>query len=195
MASTASVTIRSVPSGQSVHINSQQVGRTPISMSGLKVQQYNVEVSFPRGSWECNVQGKPGYRALIDARESDLGYRLDISTQPGGSAIFVDGAYVGMTPVFQRDSRGSSIPGYQQDALKVPLLPAGTHTLRVMAIPDFDFGPEQNFEFEFQIHKDRTLRVEIFNRKAVFGNGEIIQSNPFEMFNKGDPFEELDNLK
>jgi hypothetical protein len=205
LAKTASMTIRSLPSNMSVIIDGQQKGKTPFKLDGLAPKNATVKVKFNRGEWDCMVALKAGYRAVVDARESDLGRDLLISSQPFGASVFLDGNYVGETPVGQlvKQQKKWLFKKNTQPAvgkLRVPLVPIGKHTLRVVAVPDMALGLEYQLKFEIK-NKERSVNIDLFNNRHEFSDGESgkIIIDPFKVFdespdkNSKDPFDELDD--
>jgi len=193
MATTASITIRSLPSNQQVLINNLIKGRTPLKIDGLSIKDYDVQVQFSKGTWQCDVKAKQGQRAVMDARESDLGYDLFISSTPKGASVFVDGDYVGMTSVgvteykvkkrwFRKDKKTKK---YDSELL-VPLIPPGKHRLRILAVPDLDMGLEYEFSFDIKT-QNRFVDVNIFKQTHQFTDGETGKK-------KKDPFKALDGF-
>ena len=197
MASTSSMTIRSIPSNQAVIIDGQSKGITPVKLDGLTPKEYDVQVQFDKGTWQVPVKIKKGQRAIIDARETDLGYNLFIASKPKAASVFLDGDYVGITSFgvtdynvekkwFGRDKKTKS---YAEEFM-IPLIPRGKHKLRVLVVPD-DEGPDMNWEYEFDFtikDKDRFVDINLFKNSHSFTNGErgtIIK----------DPFDELNDMK
>jgi len=195
--STFSMTIRSIPSDKSVIINGQRKGRTPVKLDGLTSKEINVQVQFDRGAWEYTVKAKKGQRAIIDARETDLGYNLYITSKPKAASVFLDGNYVGITSfgvtgynvkkrLFRKDTKTKS---YGEE-LKILQVPCGKHTLRVLVVSD-DQGPDMDWEYEFDFtisDSERFVDVDLLRNKHIFQDGEkgsIIK----------DPFEEFDDSK
>ena len=195
--STSSMTIRSIPSNQAVVIDGQTKGKTPVKLDGLTPKEYDVQVQFDRGTWQYKVQTKKGQRAIIDARETDLGYNLYVSSKPKAASVFLDGDYVGITSfgvtdynVKKRLFRKNKKTKSYAEELYIPLIPLGKHTLRVLIVPD-DEGPDMNWEYEFDFtirDSERFVDVDLFRNKHIFQDGE-----------KGskikDPFEEFDDIK
>ncbi|HIB04328.1 MAG TPA: hypothetical protein EYO18_01155 [Candidatus Marinimicrobia bacterium] len=69
--------------------------------------------------------------------------------------------------------------------LRIPIVTKRKYTIRIVAMPDFDFGSNQVMVFEFVVRDgERHVDVDIFNGKAVFNDGEKIVKTR-------DPFEEL----
>lgn len=188
LASTSSMTIRSLPSNQTVIINGRDRGQTPLKLDGLKENKYDVQIQFKKGTWECNVNAKNGYRAVMDARESDLGYNLFIASIPKGASVFLDGNYVGMTSIGVSEikvkkklfKKNKIIKSFENE-LKIPLVPRGEHTLRILAVPDMDMGWEYEFNFDI-VDSKRSVYVDLFKNKHIFQDGEKGEKikDPFE---------------
>lgn len=182
--------VSSLPSKRMVLIDSKRMGFTPLKIDGIPEGMHNIQVVFDRGAWECRGESLIGYRNLINARESELGYDFYIASEPAGASVFLDDSYVGMTSakipkqkkVWFRKKKDFS------NQLKVPLVPIGKHHIRIIALPDIDFGGEQTMEFDFVINnEERFVEVDVFGGKAVFQDGEEITRE------KIDPFQELDS--
>ena len=195
--STSSMTIRSIPSNQAVVIDGQTKGKTPVKLDGLTPKEYDVQVQFDRGTWQYKMQTKKGQRAIIDARETDLGYNLYVSSKPKAASVFLDGDYVGITSfgvtdynVEKRLFRKNKKTKSYAEELYIPLIPRGKHTLRVLIVPD-DEGPDMNWEYEFDFtirDSERFVDIDLFRNTHIFQDGE-------KGSNIKDPFEEFDDLK
>jgi hypothetical protein len=205
LSKTASMTVRSLPSNMSVIIDGKERGKTPFKLDGLAPKNANVKVQFNRGEWDCMVDLKAGYRAVVDARESDLGKDVLISSIPFGASVFLDGNYVGETPVGQlakQQKKGLFKKNIQPAVgkLRVPLVPKGSHTLRVVAVPEMEMGLE--YEFKFNINnRERSVNIDLFSNRHEFSDGESGSKtrDPFDELNNNDgdskdPFDELDNF-
>ncbi len=205
LSKTASMTVRSLPSNMSVIIDGKERGKTPFKLDGLAPKNVNVKVQFNRGEWDCMVDLKAGYRAVVDARESDLGKDVLISSIPFGASAFLDGNYVGETPVGQlaKQQKKGLFKKNTQPAvgkLRIPLVPKGSHTLRVVAVPEMEMGLE--YEFKFNINnRERSVNIDLFSNSHEFSDGERGSKtrNPFDELNNNDgdskdPFDELDNF-
>ena len=184
MAETGAYAIRSLPAGAEVRLGGQSIGRTPLKVDNVPPGEYAVEVVFERGGWSCSAPAQSGYRTLVDAREDDLGHDLWIASRPHGAVVFMDGSYVGVTSLDVVDTRK---PGWGQQVkgtptqLRIPLVPRGKHVLRLVAMPDLDFGPEQQIEFEFDMGgQERVLQIDIFTRKVTVDDGSVIRQSPGE---------------
>ena len=173
-ATTGSFVITSIPSRMPVTIDDKRVGRTPLKVDSLQEGNHPVQVTFPTGIWECNAPAEAGYRNRITARESDLPTDLWIESAPTGAAVYLDDAYVGTTS--RAPSRKSDEGVDYSNQLKIPAVPEGKHTLKLIAVPDFDFSPSQVFEFDFEIRDtSRYVKASILLQKAFWGNGEVSQ--------------------
>ena len=197
LASTSSMTIRSIPSNQPVVIDGQVKGKTPLKLDGLKPKEYDVQVQFNRGTWQYVVHTKKGQRAIIDARETDLGYTLYVSSKPKAASVFLDGDYVGITSVGVTDynikkklfRKNKKTKSYAEE-LSIPLVPRGKHTLRVLIVPD-DEGPDMNWEYEFDFtisDSERAVDIDLFRNKHTFQDGEKGEK-------ERDPFDELEKIE
>jgi uncharacterized protein YegL len=184
MAETGSFAIRSLPSGRQVRFGGRIAGRTPLKLDNVAVGDHAVEVLFDRGSWDCTAPARTGHRTYIDARESDLGFDLWVTSRPHGAVVFLDSSYVGTTSL---DLVDTGVPGWGQtvkDApgqLRIPLVPRGDHLLRLVAMPDIDFGPEQEAEFLFDMgQRERVLQVEIMRHRVLVDDGTVLKQSDGE---------------
>lgn len=196
ISTTSSLVIKSLPSGMNVIIDGITRGKTPLKLDGLFPKESLVQIGFNKGIWDCDVALKEGCRSIIDARDSDLGQNLYISSEPLGVSIFLDGNYMGETPYEvktekKRFSRNKKI--YAKTC--IPLIPKGLHTLKVIGAPEADIGLDYTLEFEIK-NKDRFIHINVFNKNHLFSDGESGSSsnNPFNDKSLKDPFEQLDEL-
>ena len=167
LSTSGALSLRSLPDGRGVVVNGRRVGMSPVKLDALEPGKYQVQVMFSRGTWACEVPVKRGHRTVVDARESDLGGELVIASMPPNANVFLDGTYVGTTSIAPLNP-GAGQMGWIQAALgdarqlRVSRVPYGGHKLKFRAIPDFDFGPEQEFEVEIQLtDSESVLYVEI----------------------------------
>ncbi len=171
-AATGSFVVTSIPSGRPVKINGRQMGNTPLKIENLPEDNHSVEVSFSLGVWQCTAPAKAGHRNTITARASELPTDLWIESAPTNAAVYLNGSYVGTTARVPSRKTESGIDYSNQ--LKVPSVPRGTHTLKLIAVPDFDFSPSQVFEFEFTVGTGpRYVNASIFTQTARWNNGEM----------------------
>ena len=190
-----SYAIRSLPKGRAVRVGGRVVGHTPVKLDNWPQGDHEIEVEFDRGIWQGTAPAVPGQRTIVDAREDDLGYDLWVISRPHGATVFLDDAYVGLTSLYPVQAGGKKwgkkvIERGRQ--LRIPLVPKGKHALRLLAMPDFDFGPEQEIAFEISIEdRERVLLVDILQGRLLWGDGrkvKLLRSMP-----NTDPFEELDS--
>jgi uncharacterized protein YegL len=156
------LSVRSLPDGRKVLVNAREEGFSPAKLDALTPGTYRVQVFFENGTWNYEVPVEQGRRTMVDARESDLGAELVIASLPSNASVFLDGAYVGVTAIAQLPvSAGER--GWEQAALqdtrqlRVARVPYGVHRLKFRAIPEFDFGSEQEFEVEIQVGGPRMV--------------------------------------
>ena len=207
LSTTASMTVRSLPSFKKVIIDGKYKGMTPLKLENLKPGMRNISVEFGRGDWSCNTQLEMGYRTIIDARESDIGYDVFVSSTPLGASVFLDGNYIGDTPISnlgQKKKKGlfrKKDDWSHSNNLRIPLVPSGEHKLKVIAVPEMEMGFEYEFEFSVK-NRDRSVHVDLFELSYNFKNGEkgIKSKDLFDMFDaenensSSDPFKELEGF-
>ena len=110
--------------------------------------------------------------------------------------MFIDDAYGGMTalyPVSTSDKKWHKKVANDERQLRIPLIPRGNHVLRIIAMPDFDFGPEQELVFPLVIDdKERVISIDILRGRLLYEDGtkERVRRNE----GADDPFGELDEL-
>lgn len=181
MAQTGAYAIRSLPSGREVRLAGKPLGRTPLKVDSVPPGEYALEIAFKRGTWRCQAPAQSGYRTMVDAREDDVGFDLWIASQPHEAVVFLDGNYMGTTgsSIVDTDSRKWGKKVKQDPAqLHIPLVPKGPHSLRLLALPDFDFGPEQQIAFEFDMAgRERVLQVDILSRRILVDDGTVMQQS------------------
>lgn len=173
MSDTGSFTVTSVPGGRPVTVNGVSVGRTPVKIDSRPPGRYDIRVAFQNGTWECSAESRPGYRSLIQARESDLPTDLIVESAPHGAAVFIDGTYAGLTTIVP--SRKTASGRDTSNQLRIPSLSRGVHHMKIVAVPDFDFSGSQVMEFDFTMGSiTRYVNVLVFMGRAEFGDGEVI---------------------
>ncbi len=187
------LSVRSLPAQLPVKVDGIEAGRTPLKIEDLEPGKHLVTVAFPKGgAWECSFDAKPSHHIVVDARESDLGSDLRIASNPKQASVFIDGNYVGITskaPVATVKRRFRKDEKIYSRELMMPYLLPGRHQMRIIAMPDINFGGSQVFDFEFSMGSiDREVDIDIFNRISTFSDREVIRGD------KADPFEELDKL-
>jgi len=156
------LSVRSLPDGRKVLVNEREEGASPVKLDALAPGTYRVQVFFENGTWACEIPVKEGQRTVVDARESDLGAELVIASLPTDASVFLDGAYVGVTaiaPLRVKAGKKGWVQAALQDGrqLRVARVPYGVHRLKFRAIPEFDFGSEQEFEVEIQVGAPRIV--------------------------------------
>lgn len=181
---TGAYTICSLPSGCEVRLAGQLLGSTPLKVDNVPPGEYPIEIAFKRGTWRCQAPAQSGYRTLIDAREGDLGFDLWIASRPHGAMVFLDGNYVGATSlsvVNTKDKKWGRKVKQDPAQLRIPLVPPGRHLLRLLALPDVDFGPEQQIEFEFDMAgQERVFQIDILTRRIRVDDGTVFKQSPGE---------------
>ncbi|RKX77843.1 MAG: hypothetical protein DRP87_07955 [Spirochaetes bacterium] len=172
-----SYVISSLPPGRAVRIDGRSYGRSPVKIDGFDAGTHTVEVDFEKGTWTCRAESRAGYKTVIRARESDIPADLWIETEPHRSSVYIDGEFVGFSAMVPsiKGRRGSVDYSNQ---LRIPSLPAGRHTVKVIASPDFELG--QSLEFDFNMPAEHSyLNVNILFKKATLNGVELSISGGF----------------
>ena len=154
LATTGGLMVNSMPGKRELQINGLPAGQTPIKLDYLEADSVEVTVSFSRGDWQQMIPIQVGMRTTVSAREDQLGYDVWVASKPNGAAVFLDGDYVGMTGMGLVKTSSKKWPEQVKKntrSLCLPMVPQGRHRLRLLAMPDFDFGPEQELELEIVV--------------------------------------------
>lgn len=167
----AALTVTSLPAGRPVRVNGQEVGRTPMRLDGIDPAAYAVEVGFDRGVWSCLAETREGNRTTVSARERDVPLQLVIETAPTRAAVFLNGAYVGLSSMVQ-----STVQDGERDIsgqLTIEQVPPGRHTVRVVAAPELEFSRSQVMEFPVEVRDEH-----VYAKALIFlGQVEDIEGN------------------
>ena len=195
LADTGSTTVRSIPGGREVILDGKKRGGTPVKLESMKPGAYKIGVIFGERIWECDAVVEKGHRTLLEARESDLGADLLIVSRPAGATVWLDDDYLGITaiskPISLRDENWAEKAKSDGRQLRVRLVPYGNHRLRLRGMPDFEFGPDQEMEFDLPLTESEViLFVDILRQKAVDQRGKSYVSG-----GAGDPFQQLDAME
>lgn len=153
LATMSGITVTSLPAGRPVLVDGEVVGNTPLRVDGLDPARYDVTVEFERGTWSCDVQTIVGERAYIRAREQEVPLSVVIETAPTRAAVFFNDDYVGLSSMAP-----SALQNGRRDLsaqLVIPSVPPGTHMIRVVAAPEYDFSPNQVLEFPVTVRDSR----------------------------------------
>lgn len=189
-----SYTVRSLPDSRPVYIDGQSMGSTPLKVDRVAVGKHTLEVRFERGTWSCSGPAASGKRTLVDARESDLGYDLRVASRPHGAMVFLDSAFVGQTsasPLVGAGDRWAEAILVDRTQLFIAMIPPGRHQLRLVALPEFDFGAEQEVEFDISLSGDAVLLADVLRGRASWGAGEeLVGRRP--RLKRGDPESDLE---
>ena len=130
---------------------------------------------------------------FIDADEHG---DLWILSRPHGAVVFVDGAYAGVTGLHPADTRfagwGAAIKADSRH-LRVAQVPAGAHKIRLVAMPEMDYGPEQQVEIDLDMAgAERVLVVDILQGRATLDDGRQVRISRGERLQ--DMEDEVDKL-
>jgi len=175
---TGELVIKSSPNKQIVRINNKNVGITPLKLTELSPGNIEVEVFFGNNrSWKKTVLIKEQSTAFVSAKEKDASKNLWVISRPHGASVFLDGDFVGYTgiEVFNTKKRKWSKQVIKNvSVLKISGIAPGVHKIEIVAIPDFDYGPEQKAQFQYQLKKDDVISVDIFQNKLLNSKNESV---------------------
>ena len=198
LATKGKLTVRSIPGRMKVLVDDRSVGFSPVKLDNLPEGTNGVKVIFPNGVWDNEVPVKAGNRTGVEARASDLGCELTVMSLPGSCQLFMDGTYCGSTSCFPppvKPGDKSWEKSAREDArqLVIHRVPYGTRKLRLKALPEFEFGSEQDFEMELDIsHPQAVVFVKVFGTPSAPG-AECSGCNAKIVKGRGDVFKELEN--
>ncbi|MBT3233504.1 MAG: VWA domain-containing protein [Calditrichaeota bacterium] len=188
------ITVKSIPSGETVKLDGQNMGRTPVKLDNIDPGEHQVAVEFNRGVGRCKIPVEIGKRTIVDLRESDLGRDVVItSSSPANASVFMDGEYVGICeshgPITMGDNWKNEALAWPQ--LTIKNVPLGTHTILLRGIPDFDYGSDQEMTIELKLNNMDDDTVIIHARiiqKIIQSNARICRN----VSKGGDPFGEME---
>lgn len=125
----------------------------------------------------CSAPVQGLKKTAMDLRTPEKGRDLIVRTQQAFCSVFVGGAFMGATGA--------------KKVLRVSNVAAGGHALRLVCMPDFDFGPEQVMEIPVTIAagaEPADITVNVLRQRVLAS--ENIRSG----FNKKkrNPFAQLD---
>ncbi len=165
--------LKSLPDGLPVLVDDNDTqNTTPYKASRLQPGTHKFAVSFGNFKWQCQAPIKAGHTTVMNAREDELGGDIVFLAQEPGTAVFVDGAYVGLTGTalkYKPDSKQWSQRALKDATqLRAENVKMGKHVITLRGMPDFNFGPEQELQLDIEVkYPEMVIYAEILQRKAV----------------------------
>jgi len=96
----ASLNIRSFPSGAAILLDEQQVGTTPLVLSGVTPGTHAVEIRLAGWDiWKGSTTAVRGSTTQVIANLTHAAYSLVVTSTPPGATVLLDGAAKGVTPL------------------------------------------------------------------------------------------------
>ena len=96
----ASLNIRSFPLGATVLLDGQQVGMTPLVLSGVNPGTHAVEIRLAGWEiWKGSTTAVRGSTTQVIANLTHAAYSLDVTSTPPGATVVLDGTVKGVTPL------------------------------------------------------------------------------------------------
>ncbi len=106
---TASLDIQSEPQGAEVYVDGEIKGKTPLVLEGLKTGEHEIHIKKEGyGDWNDKVLCQSTERQNVSAALQTIYGAIDISSQPDGAMIYVDGKESGRTPSVLKDIAAGS---------------------------------------------------------------------------------------
>jgi hypothetical protein len=97
---TASLNIRSFPSGATVFLDLQQVGTTPLLLTRVVPGTHAIQIRLPGWeAWNGTTTAEKGSTTQVIANMTHAAYSLAVTSTPPGATVALDGAAKGVTPV------------------------------------------------------------------------------------------------
>ncbi|NQT91181.1 MAG: PEGA domain-containing protein, partial [Lentisphaerae bacterium] len=159
----ATLKVVTIPDGARIYVDNQFRGESPLTLENLAPGTYRVRAEA-RG---CD----PDAREVVVGAASDRveEFRLarnsgsmEITTEPAGVRILVDGEHVGTTTAPEEETDRLSLP------LEADLLSAGGHTVRLVKAGYFDK------EFTIEVRKDETVTLHHRMERRFIPNFEVV---------------------
>jgi hypothetical protein len=92
--------IQTEPSGATIYLNNRSVGRSPYEGRGLSPGIYRIRVTKEGyENWEKSEIVEPGRRVEVLAQLKGNEGELELRSDPPGGKVYLDGKYVGVTPL------------------------------------------------------------------------------------------------
>jgi len=99
------ITIDSYPKGADVYVDGVLRGTTPLTISGLELGMYGIEVK--KEGYETEIYerklDKNNLKQLIIANLSHMTFTLEVTSYPTEAEVYVDGVKKGFTPIKLED--------------------------------------------------------------------------------------------
>jgi hypothetical protein len=158
----ATLKIVTLPKDARVYINNNYRGPAPVSLDGLDPGMYRVRVDLAghESAAQTVTLDRGEERTLEFMLEPNVG-TLEITTEPAGARVFVDGKPSGQTATPPGQA------GLVSSPLKIPGIPAGRHEVRVTR----DGHHTQIFEAD--IERDRTLARHVRLKRRFVPDYEV----------------------
>ena len=131
--------ITSEPMGASVSVDDTLMGTTPLALKNVPAGSYRVKMELEHYEiWRGNVDVKHQQTAEVRAKLEPKPGALEVSSEPSGAKVRVDGKEVGVTPYSGWVSAGKehtvfiSVEGYRFESRKITVQPEGKEVVLVV---------------------------------------------------------------
>lgn len=159
----SSLKVVTIPDGARIYVNNQFRGESPITLEALTPDTYRVRAEA--------AGYDPDARDIEVAAAEDLveefrlvrnSGSLEITTEPAGVRIMVDGEHVGTTTSPEEETDRLSLP------FEADLLSAGEHTVQLVKAGYFDKT------FTIEVRKDETVTLHHRMDRRFIPNFEVV---------------------
>jgi len=130
--------IISEPMSANVYIDAKLMGTTPLALKDVPASSYAVKMKLENYEiWSGNVDVKHQQMAEVRAELESKPGALEVSSEPGGARVLVDGKEVGVTPYSGWISAGKEhtvsiySEGYRFESRKATVQPEGKEVISV----------------------------------------------------------------
>ncbi len=97
---TTTISVRSIPSGADVYLDGNKKGVTPCDIIGQRYGHHSLKLLYKGSSLVQDIEVEDGHTVFdkFDFRERA---KIDITSDPDGAAIYVDGILIGKAPIHE----------------------------------------------------------------------------------------------
>jgi hypothetical protein len=92
------LTVLSVPQEAQVYLDGIEKGKTPLTVKSLAAGMHTLDVVTGNKEYNEQVEILAGENKVIDCTLNVLKVGLNVSSEPSGAKVYIDGVYAGTTP-------------------------------------------------------------------------------------------------
>lgn len=95
---TTTIAVRSLPDGADVYIDGDKKGQTPCEIAGQRFGHHTLKLLYEGNSLIQEIEVEEGH-TVFDKFDFRTRTKVDITSDPKGAAIYVDGELIGKAPI------------------------------------------------------------------------------------------------